>query len=212
MQQICLLLIGKGTIKLAMSKIKIISIALCLAALAGFILPAVNIGIEFLGNSRSISLSIRTLFENSGSRFGGSDLSQADLFNLSDSNMFENLLADVRTVLITSVGAYFMTLILLIIILIFIFTGKFNKAIVIMSGVSVALLAYAGSTILSVTEILLSTLESSLGFLAMFINLSDLLKINLGIGYWLTMITLGCLLVLKIADFFYGKFMADKET
>jgi hypothetical protein len=174
-------------------------------------LPAININIEFLGNSRDMSLSVKTLFENSNSRFGGSDFSQADMFNLSGSNMFENLISDVRGKLITSVGAYFVTLLLLIISLVFIIIGKFKIAVMSITAIGIALLAYAGNTILSVTEIIISSLEGSLGILALFINLSNMLQITLGGGYWLTIITLGGLLLATEGNFVYGKFLL-KQT
>ena len=68
---------------------------LCAAALAGFLLPAINIEIEFFGNTRNISLGIRSLFDRPKNPFGdmgagpgfGSDvasrLADLDLFDFS---------------------------------------------------------------------------------------------------------------------------------
>lgn len=185
---------------------KIICIVLCATALIGFLLPAINISIEFFGNSRNTSLSVSSFFNRSESPFGDSDLSQADLFNLSGENMFSDVLADVGTKVATSVGAYFLTLLLLIIFFIFTFLGKLRKSANVMLAVSFALMAYAGTTIISVPETLLTSIESSLGFLARFINISEMFNLTLGNGYWLTIIMIGCTLLVKVILYIYSKY------
>jgi succinate-acetate transporter protein len=178
--------------------------------LIGFVLPAINLNIDFLGNSHSMNFSVSTLFSRPESRFGGSELSQADLFNLSDNNMFQDMFAEISPKLITSVGAYFVTLILLIVITVFTFINKFTKSTNIMITLSFVLFAYAGYTILSLMETLYNGLESSLGFLALFLNISDLLKINLGHGYWITLVAIGSILLIKIFIYIHSRFFSPR--
>ena len=180
---------------------QIIITALCLITLIGFFLPAINISIDFMGRETSISLSMRSLFERSESRFGGADLSQADLFNLGGDNMFSDIIADVSGIIVRSVGAYIITLILLIVILVLTLFNKIPKITMGMSAVSLGLFIYAGNTVLTAKEALVVGLESSLGFLAMFLNISEMIFITLGNGYRMTLIMLVCLLLAKIVFF-----------
>lgn len=193
------------------SKIKAICIALCFMALVGFFLPAINLRMNFLDNQKSISFSTLSLLDKPESIFDGANLSQEDMFSISSESMFSDLFMEIRPKLIISIGAYFIALILLIVIIASMFVGKLKKPINVMLVLSLALLVYAGCTILSVTEALFHRLENSLGFLASFINLSDLVKINLGSGYWLTLIMLGCMLLTKIIFYFLSDYRKETE-
>jgi hypothetical protein len=177
---------------------KIILIVLCLIGIIGFLLPAINLNIEFFGNSITTSLSLGTLFENTESRFGGSDLFQADMFDFSGENIFSNIFTDVRGKVIRSVGSYFVTLIILIVTFIFVVINKFKKTSIVMLAVSLILFVYAGRTILSVVEILLLEIQSMLGFIAVLIDISEMITVTLGNGYWLTIVTIISLIITQI--------------
>jgi len=198
-------------------------IVLCLIALIGFILPSIIIDVDMMGNSRSMSLSMQSFINRPENPFGGSALNASssgiasrfgdmDLFDFS-SDMF----GEIRPKMITSVGAYFISLILLIVVLIFTIINKLKKISIFLSAASFALLVYAGNTILTIPgplmDGLMTNIENSLGFLAMFINIADLINFNvvLGNGYWLTLITIGCLIIFKIASLIILKKHTDIE-
>ena len=180
---------------------KAVCIALCVIALAGFFFPAINIGVNFLGNSRNISLSIESLINRPENPFGsagsGSDIasriSDLDLFDFS-SDMF----GGVGEKLVASVGAYFITLILLVAVLVIAFTGKLKIISAVVSAVALPLFIYAGNAILSVPELLIEGIKNSLGFFALFIDVSNMIMIDLGNGYWLTLSALCGILLLRI--------------
>ena len=204
---------------------KLICVLLCAAALIGFMFPALNINIDFFGNSRSVSLGMKSLIDKPGdllgglepdmpSRFAGLDFS--DLFDLSDLFDFSGeAFAGIRAKAIISVGAYFLTVFLIILSLVLIISGKSKKTgavlstVFIISVISVILFIYAGYTVLTIPEPLIeiigSALESSLGFFAMFINFSDLLSniltLRLGFGYWLTLAALCAALIFNLIFF-----------
>ena len=186
---------------------RIICIALCVAALAGFFLPAVNIDINFLGWSANVSLSASSVFHKPDS-LGGSDLPRADLIGLFGENIFTEIFSDAETAVITSAAAYFAVFLLLIINLVFMLSGRFKKITNIILVSSFALFVYAGAAVTSAAEALLAGVESALGFLALFLNLHDMLTISLGIGYRLTTAALGCVLAVRIIDFVISKFSA----
>ena len=182
-----------------MNREKIICTMLCVIALIGFILPAVNINIDFLGNTRSMSLSARSLFDRPDTPLDDLESSRFSQLDLSD--MSSGIVAEIRTEVIASVGAYFIALVLLILLLVLAIIGKFKKTSILISAVSVTLLIYAGYTILTITEPLIdgieTIIENALGFLAFLIDVSSILSLSLGNGYWLTIIMLGCLFSIK---------------
>jgi hypothetical protein len=177
---------------------KTILTVLCLIGIIGFLFPAFNLNLEIFNNSTTISLSLGTLFENTESRFGGSDFLQADMFNFSGDNILSDVFANFGEKLIRSVGSYFVTLIILIITLIFAIINKFKKTSIVMLAISLIMFVYAGSTILSVVETLVVEIQSMLGFIAMLIDISEIITVTLGNGYWLTIATITSLLITQI--------------
>jgi hypothetical protein len=197
-------LLSKTTGELNMKEISSrVCIALCVIALIGFLLPAINISIDFFGISRTVTLSMASFFDRPDNPFGDldiSNLSQINIFDMSD-DMFEEVSAKI----VTAVGAYFITSILLIVLLICMIAGKLKKAGIILSAASLVLFIYAGYTITTVVESLLARLQSSieaaLGFFAMVIDISYILTLSLGNGFWLTLTAIGGIVLVNIISF-----------
>ena len=198
---------------------KLFSIIICIVAaiaVIGFFRPAVNINLDINGNKRQLSLSMESVFNRPENPFGNmdSDESSGILSRFSDMDLLDfssETFKDVRATIIRSVGSYLISLILLIIIFILAIIGKLKKVSIILSAISFALLIYAGRTILSVQEPfmngIVNNIENALGFLASFMNISDLLMIEIGLGggYWLTVITICCMVLLKATRIIQNK-------
>lgn len=174
---------------------RIIVIILCIIALIGFILPVVNINIGFLGYSTDISVLNLTSLFNSDSQFGtrlsGSESSSADMFDLSGRS---EIFTDMGVKLILIIVSYSFTILLLIIILIFTLINKYRKVSNVMTTISFLLYAYVGYAISTLTETLFNSVEEKLGFSVSQFNMSDMIKINIGTGYWLTIFAIGSIL------------------
>ena len=182
---------------------KIICIILCVTALIGFILPAVHIDINFLGNSSGIKISMASLFDRPDLPIDSGNLPQIDIMR--DNNIF----SDISSKFISSVIAYILTFILLIVILVLTILEKLKKPGIIITAVSCGLYIYAGYSISNLTETLIKTLqtalENTLGFFAGFINIADMIKIYLGNGYFLTLIAITAFLLTQIIFLFINK-------
>jgi hypothetical protein len=98
-----------------------------------------------------------------------------------------------------------MAMLLLIVLLVFTLLGRLKKTRVTLSAVSLVSLIYAGYTISTITEPLHEALINTLGFLVLFMDISNMITINLGIGYWLTLTAAGLLLLAKtLHNLIYG--------
>jgi len=133
------------------------------------------------------------------------DMSQADLFNLSGEGRFSEMFAEVSGKVFSAVGAFLLTILLLVITLVFTILDKLKKPVNVMLVAAIGLFIYAGVTIMSVKDTLLAGLQGSLGFIGMLFNVSDMIKISLGGGYWLTMIFAWCLLLTNAVYYFWNK-------
>ena len=100
---------------------------------------------------------------------------------------------------VISVLAYIIVLALLIAIIVLSIIDKLKKTKTVLIALAIVFLAYSGFVLMSIPRILFDGLEGSLGFLATFINLPEMLQASLGIGYWVTMISLICLLSERLA-------------
>ena len=97
-----------------------------------------------------------------------------------------------------SVGAYFLVALLLLINLVLGLLKKWKKVSLVISAVTVALFSYAGYSVMSLSKVLYSAMEGSLGFLAALANVSEMVKFNLGTGYWLTLSSLAVIFAIDI--------------
>ena len=179
---------------------KLILVAMCSVALLAFFLPAVNVEVSFLGLSTSTSFGMASLVNRPDNPFGAIDmpnLSQHNLRDLIDLSGDDNPFADVGTRLITSVAAYFITAVLLITVLICTIAGKLKKVCIALLALALALFLYARYMISTIPALMQSAFEGFLGFFAMFLNLSNIISISLGSGFWLTLIMIVCMLITK---------------
>jgi len=180
------------------NKEKIIITILCVIALMGFLFPAINIDVNFLITSRNVSFSMRTIFNRPDNPFGGADMSRLSEINILD--VSGGIFDEVRTKLVTAISAYLITLIALIALLICTLVDKLKKTSAVISTVSFALFIYAGYAISTVTEPLIGAIENTLGLVTLFIDISSLISLSLGNGFWLTLIAIGVILAIKIVN------------
>lgn len=180
-----------------MKPFNLILVALCCAALIGFLLPLINISINIFHFSYSKevnALNMLSFFNQSDSQFGGLDISKTNVFRLTENNEGLN---QVAKKLIASIGSYFSALLLLSVILVSMLTGLLKKASTLLLLLSFGLYAYAGYTISELTSALFNDINKNIGFL----NISGIIKIGLGGGYWLTIGAMACMLLIKAAGF-----------
>ena len=184
---------------------RVICIVLCVIALIGFWLPAINVDVHFWGSSRNITFSMASFFDEPDNPFGDLDTSESTQMDLLD--MLSDVFDGISTKITISVIAYLITLLLLIVLLFFIIAGKMKKTMRALSIVSLVLLGYAGFTMSSVREPLItgiqSTLENELGFWAIFIDISNILTLSFGHGYWLSLAAIGAMALVGIISIAY---------
>lgn len=160
-----------------MNRKKIVCISLCLAALfTGSVLPVFHFDFSLFNYSQEISIRLIDVIRQLGNVNGDVTL------NLSQD---PNPLANMGTESLLPIGAYLLTLVLIAITFIFILTDRFEKTIWILLSISLVSAIYAGYGI----SALPSTLGSELGFLTAFIDISEVIHLNLGSGYFI-MVTL----------------------
>jgi len=178
------------------NNLKIISAALIIVAMLGFFLSAVVIKIDMLGISEGLSVrNACSLLSGTTSSQPGISTSQTKLLELIDGN---DAFAEVKIKFIMSVGAYFLVALLLLINLVLVLLGKRKKITLVISAVAMALFSYAGYSVMSLSKVLYSAMEESLGFLAALVNISEMVKFNLGAGYWLTLSSLAVIFTINI--------------
>jgi hypothetical protein len=175
-------------------KTRIILTAVCLIALTGYFLPAISVEVSFMGRSTSNTFSLTSFFNRPDNQLSGLDLPQTDLFGSDETSLF----AGAGARLMTSIASYLAALVLLIALTVCTALGKLRKTSIALSAVSIGLLAYAGHAISTVTGPIIEALSETLGFLAIFIDLSNLITISPGAGYWLTLTALGAVFILRI--------------
>jgi hypothetical protein len=173
--------------------IKYLSAAACMLALLGFLFPALLLEVNLLGQESRHEFGLLTFFRTDN-QLRGLDIPQTDLFGSPGGG---GLLADTGFTLLTSAGAYALTLLLLAAALAMILLGKLRKTRAALLALTLPLFAYAGYSILTVIDPLIAALESAIGFFALFIDLSRLAVLRLGMGYWLTLGAALCVLALQ---------------
>ena len=179
---------------------RLIFVAICIVTLAGFFLPVVNLQLAFLGTGRSIGFGLTTPFQRSGSSGLGGEggVGASDMFNMIDINMF-SMSDSIGRRIISGSAFYFTTFLLFFAVTIFTALGKFKKATIILHLLSIGLLVASGLIFMSIPNVLFERIRSALGFMAVLINVRNMLNISLGTGYWLSMAGLVVLLLVKIA-------------
>ena len=172
---------------------------LCAITAFGYTRPAINIHLSFFGETRTTSLSLATVFEDSESPLNNLNVGQSDLSDMAGGDGF---MEDVMGRVVLSVVAYLATFVLLLAIFMITLFGKLKKTKIVMLAIALILIIVSGTTILTVPEIITDSLTACLGFLALFINVADLLSISLGVGYWIILSTLAVMLLIEISTFF----------
>ena len=178
---------------------RLILVAICIVALAGFFLPAVNLQLSFLGMGRSTGFSLRTPFERSDTAglggaggFGASDLT--NMVNIDMRSMSDSVGRRIIIGVISYMAAFF------VLAAVFVLTalGKLRKATAVLHLMSIGLLAIFGWVMISIPNEIAARIRDSLGIMAVLINAHNLVSMSLGTGYWVTMFSLVILLLVKI--------------
>lgn len=187
-----------------MNRKKIVCISLCLAALfTGSVLPFFHLDFNLFSHSQEISIRLIDVIRQLGNVNG--DVTQNGMLNLSQD---PNLLANMGTESILPIGAYLLTLVLIAITFLFILIDKFEKAIWILLSISLVSAIYAGYGI----SALPSTLGSELGFLTAFIDISEVIHLNLGSGYFIMVTLVAGLLCINLVTKQGLQIVVDKFT
>jgi len=160
----------------------LVMMLLCAVVAFGYSRPFININLSFLGTTRTTSLSLATVFEDSDSPLGNLNMGQSDLSDMAGGDSF---MEDVAGRIILSVGAYLIAFVMLLAIFIITIVGKLKKVKIAMLALASSLIIVSGAVIMTVPGVITDTLANRLGFLALFIDVGELLSINLGIGFWL---------------------------
>lgn len=164
-----------------------------LLALAGILFPLISIDINLFGNI-TIDLNILNLLQNIGD--AGEQMMQNDIAQFLQGNQE---FSQITRVIILPFGAYLLILVLIIITLVLCFIEKFKSVVNILLISAIALCIYIGFAItvlpLTLNDALIEMFENHI--FASMINISNIISINLGKGYWLTTVAIVMLLVTK---------------
>ena len=186
--------------KQLMKNSKYLYLILGVLALLGIFFPLLNVSVDFLGTSNAVEVSVVNLLQNVGSQ--QRQMAQAG------GMMQENpMLPEIGRTIVRPFIAYVVMLIGLVVVTLFLFIQKFKIATNVLLASIIPLCVYVGFafTSLSTTlsESLMEVFESPI-FLSM-IDLTDLLSVSLGNGFWLTVISIGMLVVVRVVTQVYPK-------
>jgi|GEM_PF-2759300 len=162
-------------------------IGLCLAAFAGFFMPAIHVTMSFFGFSRTTSFSVATVFEDSGSQMGDVNIVDSEVFNMLTDN---DLVRDVVPRIVISVVLYVLGLVMLLLTLLFSLLNKFIIIKTFASAMALIFIVIAGVIIRTVPALIYDSITNMLGFFALFINIQEMISIAFGAGYWIIVIAL----------------------
>jgi len=174
---------------------KIVLSALCAICMAGFFLSAINVTLAFLGHSQTTSVGLRTLFERRDPQEGVVNFEQSDIGNIFENNY---MLQGVLFRVVFSATAYMLTLLLILAIFFLVLFGRLKRLQIALTLLAAVSLVVAGVVILTVPTTLAAAIADMLGFLALFLNVSEIFSLSLGVGYWLTLSMLILLLFTQI--------------
>lgn len=191
---------------------KYILIGITIIALSGTLFPLASVSIQFFGTTTFNFGLVDVLRNLSGEP-------PHEIIDLIADNFLES---DISMHIILPFVAYILAIILLIITLPLTFTNRFKMVKIAFVSMSISLIIYAGIGINALPGLLIRYLERNLadligeiagffindfagfliggfaGFLTSLVDFSNILDINLGLGYWITLGTLLVLLILLI--------------
>lgn len=175
---------------------KWIYLGLGLAVLAAALFPLFVLRIDLLGAEASMEFSLRLLFENAGS-FGGD-------FPLADAGGFgQNGFA--REIVMPFI-AYVVMLVFIIIGTVLAFFDKFKMVVTGLLVAALGLAVYLGFAFTGLPSVLGDMVadmfgnNSLLGFFVSMVDLNEMITVNLGSGYWLTLASIFTVVVVKFVD------------
>jgi len=172
---------------------KWIYLGLGLAVLAVSLLPLFTLNIGIFGNSSSMEFSLRMIFQNIGGSNG--NVAFGDLVQFGHNDFAREI--------ILPFGAYLLTLLLIIIGTVFAFLDKFKTVTSALLVVALGSIVYVGFGFINLPTVLGDAITDLLGnnplmgVFASMINISEIVSINLGVGYWLTMAFIITFVVVK---------------
>jgi hypothetical protein len=180
-----------------------ILLALCLTALAGYLMPLMSINIDVFDRvSQSMDISIGNILSirsDADSPFGGIDSSES---------VFSGMLgggegmSEITGKLMISIGLYLVAFILLLVVLVFSEINKLKKTSIAILALSLSFYVYIGFTVSNLAADIIGMLEQRLGFFAMLFNLSEMITVSLGNGYWITLAAICCMVLVKLVQIF----------
>jgi len=165
---------------------------------------------DMVGQSVDISLrNLRTLGNDSDSPLGGIDSSDSVLSGFLGENTD---MPDIATSLRNTMVLYLLSLILLVVLLVLLVINKLKIASIVLLAIALAFYIYIGNTVSGLAISIISMLEQRLGFFAFLFNLSEMVNVSLGSGYWFTIIAIGSMLLVSVANFAVSKMYLPKES
>ena len=170
---------------------------LCALVLVGFFQPALRLQVSILMLERQVDFSLARFFmPQTGLGWYLWDARELDFFTfVSDSDV----ISDVGWRVGISVGAYFFAL-ACVLAVIFLWK-KWRRGCLVLEGAALGLMAVAGPLMMSVpplaNEVLAEAVRSNvlLALMALFVDISTIIQLELGWGYWLILLGLGALFV-----------------
>ena len=172
---------------------KYIYLILGLLTVLGIFFPLIMLNIPLLGN-RSIELSLLSLLQNVGD-IGGEMLQDA-MPQIGESNA---MLSGIVGMIIFPIVAYLLAILFMVISIACAFVDKFKIAVKIMLVSALVMGVYVGFAFTRLPTILdraLAGLFEADPFMSM-LDISNILSITLGGGYWLTFIPIAVFFVIK---------------
>ena len=205
--------------KIKLDKYGILFIALCAIALTGYSQAAIKVHFSLFDMTDSIELGLTTVLGNSGTPL---DILGMDDLDLNGDGLDESLLSEllgeigllehfeyVRGQIVLSAALYMLVLLLLLVLVAFTFLNKFKPAKLAMSAAPVALFIMVGAVILNVQEtvfnLMTSAMEDYIDYIGYIIDFSELIYIELAVGYWITLTALAGMLLMELALFLKGR-------
>ena len=170
----------------------ILPAVLCVIALIGYALPAINVHFSALDQTHTFGFGLKNIINKSESlpeEFAFTE--DADLSEIFSEISIIDILNDAVRTAVFSAASYIAVLILLLVFLVFALLAKFKLLKTIIVAFSLVLFITAGLVILTVPEIVIDILTDFMGdelnFILSSVDISDFFSLELGFGYWLTL-------------------------
>ena len=191
---------------------KFLLLAITIIALCGIFFPLISISVNFFGTTTMDFGLVDVLDSLRGD-------APHEIVDLIAGHVLES---EIGRDIVLPFAAYVLAIALIVISIPFNLTNKFKLLKIAFVSVAIASIIYAGIGINTMSELIVHYLEDSLadligeitgllvgdlagflvgglaGLLTSLVDFSNILDINLGIGYWVTLSTLSLLLVLLI--------------